>query len=177
MPKNVVDHTIHRILQTVIPEHKKLIKTNRTNQISPFGYFPLQQGLSTIVEAILLADVPDGAMYYATDLLEIREKVNGVWVTGIVSGGISAGALFDHYATNGNTSTTETDLYSDTVLANTLAADGDKLTADYTCVVDIVASSTERVKTYFGGQSVFIAATVLKFIRWQICKNTNRVGV
>ncbi len=35
--------------------------------------------------------------------------------------------LFDHYTSVGNVGTTETDLYSDTIVGGTLAVDGDKL--------------------------------------------------
>lgn len=57
--------------------------------------------------------------------------------------------LFDHYTSVGNVGTTETDLYSDTIAANTLAADGDKLEFMYSGTVDNGTSSIFRV--YFGG--------------------------
>lgn len=57
--------------------------------------------------------------------------------------------LFDHYTSVGNVGTTETDLYSDTIVGGTLAADGDKLEFMYGGTVDNGTNSVFRV--FFGG--------------------------
>ena len=64
-------------------------------------------------------------------------------------------SLFDHYATVNNGTTAETDLYSDTTAANQLLANGDKMFAQYggTFVGD--ATSTQRLRAYFGGTAIF----------------------
>lgn len=93
--------------------------------------------------------------------------VSGTWPTQTISmnGGITAGTssgtlalggtIFQHSADAGSSSTTETDLYSDTVLGNTLGAVGDRIEADY--VVDLTATggTTKTVRIYFGGTKIF----------------------
>lgn len=64
------------------------------------------------------------------------------------------GVIADFYTDAGNTSTTETDLYSYTTPANTLAADGEKITGDF--MVSYVANVvTKVVKLYFAGTVIF----------------------
>jgi len=66
----------------------------------------------------------------------------------IPPGGGQILCLFDHYTSVGNVGTTETDLYSDTIVANTLATNGDKLEFMYSGTFD--TSSTKRLKVYIG---------------------------
>lgn len=77
--------------------------------------------------------------------------------TGFTFGGKigSSGALFDHYATVGNVTTGETDLYSDTIAASTLANNGDKLEAEYGGLFVSSGTATREVKIYFGGTVIF----------------------
>lgn len=65
------------------------------------------------------------------------------------------GSIFDHFADANNGTTVETDLYSDTLIANTFATNGDKVFAQYggTFVGD--ATSTQRLRVYFGGTLIF----------------------
>lgn len=56
--------------------------------------------------------------------------------------------LFDHYTSVGNVGTDETDLYSDIIVANTLAANGDKLEFMYSGTFD--TSATKQLKVYMG---------------------------
>ncbi len=77
MPKNISDQTFKNIIPNALKEMKNLGKQNRTNQVSPLGYFPLPPGTSTTVEAD--ATIPDGSLYYATDLGKSRKKEAGVW--------------------------------------------------------------------------------------------------
>lgn len=64
-------------------------------------------------------------------------------------------ALFAHFADAGNLTTAETDLYSDSVPAGQLAADGDRLAAEYAGTFVGHATATRRLKAYFGGTAVF----------------------
>lgn len=57
--------------------------------------------------------------------------------------------LFDHYTSVGNVGTTETDLYSDTIVGGTLAANGDKLEFMYSGTM--AAGSLTIFRIYFGG--------------------------
>lgn len=68
---------------------------------------------------------------------------------------IEARMLFDHYADVGNVGTGEDDLYSDTIAAGQLAANGDKIVAQYALAFVSSATATRRVRAYFGGTSVF----------------------
>lgn len=71
------------------------------------------------------------------------------------SGGGGSGSmtsLFDHYADVGNVGAGEDDLYSDTVAANTLGANGDKLVAEY---AGVIATSGSTLKAYFAGTQIF----------------------
>ncbi len=61
--------------------------------------------------------------------------------------------IADHYA-DVPSGLTETDLYSDTLAADTLAVDGDKITALYACSL-IFSTSTKQIRVYFGGTAIF----------------------
>lgn len=65
------------------------------------------------------------------------------------------GILFDHFTDVGNSTTTETDLYSDTLIASTLATNGDKVTAVYAGTFVSSASATREIRVYFGGTLIF----------------------
>lgn len=65
------------------------------------------------------------------------------------------GVLFYHYADQGNTSTTETDLYSDTLAANVFGSNGDSLVADYGGVFVSSGTATRQLKLYLGGTAFF----------------------
>lgn len=63
--------------------------------------------------------------------------------------------LFVHYASVGNTTTSETDLYSDTIAAGQLAANGQSLEAEYGGTFVSSGTATREVKLYFGGTAIF----------------------
>lgn len=65
------------------------------------------------------------------------------------------GVIFDHYASVGNVSTTETDLYSDTIVANSLGTSGTKIEAEYGGTFVSSATATRQIKIYFGGTNIF----------------------
>ncbi len=72
-----------------------------------------------------------------------------------VATGVGIKTLFDHFADANNGTTVETDLYSDTIPAARLAANGEKLEAEYTGVFSGDATSTQQLKVYFGGTAIF----------------------
>lgn len=65
------------------------------------------------------------------------------------------GVIFDHFADAGNSTTTETDLYSDTTIANTLNGNGDKIEAIYAGIFVSSATATREIKIYFAGSVIF----------------------
>lgn len=69
-------------------------------------------------------------------------------------GGIS---LFDHYSDSGNTNTdgTDDDLYSDTLSADLLTNNGDKVEADYGGSFVSSGTATRRIKILFAGNVIF----------------------
>lgn len=69
-------------------------------------------------------------------------------------------SLFDHYINAGNVTTGETDLYSDTIAASQLGANGDKLEAEYGGVFVSSATATREIKVYFGGTVILDTGTL-----------------
>lgn len=65
------------------------------------------------------------------------------------------GVLFDHFADQGNGTTVETDLYSDTLVASQLFLNGDKLRCEYGGVFVSSATATRQLKVYFAGTLIF----------------------
>lgn len=65
------------------------------------------------------------------------------------------GAIFDHYADAGNSTTTETDLYSDTIAASQLSINGQGLIGTY--YVNSISSPTasSQIRMYFAGTLIF----------------------
>lgn len=61
------------------------------------------------------------------------------------------GTIFDHFVDAGNGTTVETDLYSDTLLANTFAVNGEKVFAEYGGTLLGHATATRQLKVYFAG--------------------------
>jgi hypothetical protein len=62
--------------------------------------------------------------------------------------------LFDHYADAGNVGSTETNLYSDSLAAGQLAANGDKLFAKYAFILTTASNCQPLIKIYFGGNLI-----------------------
>lgn len=82
-----------------------------------------------------------GANLYFTNYKAIRFSVGGT--------------IFNHYTDSGNSTTTETDLYTDTLLGNTFYANGDKVISQYGGTYTGAAASTQRLRTYLGGTLIF----------------------
>lgn len=71
------------------------------------------------------------------------------------------GTLFDFFADAGNTSTTETTLYTCSLPANLFALDGDKVFAEYTGTL-VGSGATKALKVKVGGNAIF-DSTALTF--------------
>lgn len=65
------------------------------------------------------------------------------------------GTIFDHFVDAGNTTTTETDLYTDSIPANTFATNGDKIKAEYHGIFVQHATATRELKVYFAGSVIW----------------------
>lgn len=61
------------------------------------------------------------------------------------------GTIFDHFADAGNSTTTETDLYSDTLAANIFGTNGDAVMATYAGTSAGSATATTQLKVYVAG--------------------------
>lgn len=70
------------------------------------------------------------------------------------------GTLFNHYASVGNSTTVETDLYSDTIAASALVDNGDRLEAEYGGSFVSSGTATRDIKIYFGGTQIFDTGTL-----------------
>ena len=81
----------------------------------------------------------------------------------------NGGTIFDHYADVSNISTGETDLYTDTTIANTLNTNGDKIVAKYG---GIFAGNvnTKTLRVYFAGTKIFDSGglSVASAASWEI---------
>lgn len=75
----------------------------------------------------------------------------GNWSTPSVS---SVSRLFSHFADVGNSGTSETDLYTDTISAGKLASNGDTIIAQYGGSVIGAATAAQEIKIYFGGTAI-----------------------
>lgn len=86
--------------------------------------------------------------------------------------------LFNHYASVGNSGTSETDLYSDTLAAGQLAADGDKIDAEYGGTFVSSATATRQVRLKFAGNTIFDsgALTLSLSSAWTMYVNVIRVS-
>lgn len=81
-------------------------------------------------------------------------------------------SLFTHFADVGNVGGGEDDLYSDTIAAGQLAANGDSLEVVYAGSILAHATNTRRIKVFFGGTAIYdTAATVYTTLNraWRLC--------
>jgi hypothetical protein len=86
------------------------------------------------------------------------------------------GIIFDHYADTGNTSTTETDLYSDSITAGTLSSNGGAITGFYSGIIVSSGTATRQLRVYFGGTLIYdsAAVTFASAADWMISFNVVR---
>ncbi len=117
--------------------------SQRINLYDIFGFIDTSTEIPTGAPSNIYGQfkIYNGALYF-------YDFLNNVWSS-------SGGSLFDHYATVGNSGTSETDLYSDTIVANTLNVNGDKLEIEYAGSFVSSGTATRQIKIYFGGVNIF----------------------
>lgn len=88
------------------------------------------------------------------------------------------GAIADFISDVQNTTTGETDLYTYTTKASTLAANGEKIIAEYTGINLGHATATRQVKVYFAGTQIFDggATTNAATLDWKLRVTVIRTG-
>lgn len=109
----------------------------------------------------------DADLTFATDTLSVtKAEVKAGGSTGTIAK--VGGTIKTFYATAAG-STTETDLYSYTVPANVLNADGEKLIAQYAGYFD-AGTNNGRLRIYFAGTQIFdsTAITYAAITSWNI---------
>jgi hypothetical protein len=89
----------------------------------------------------------------------IRMVVDFTGYVGVLAGTSTqfakvGGAIFDHYTDGGSVGTAETTLATDTIAANTLATNGDKIKATYGLTL-ANSASTKQPKLYFAGSAIW----------------------
>lgn len=86
--------------------------------------------------------------------------------------------IFENYQDAPNTTTVETDIFPNTLIANTFANDGEKVLADYSGVTVAHATATRQIRAYFGGTLVYdstaIATTAIA--HWSVHMKLIRSG-
>lgn len=110
------------------------------------------KGFASQLVPILTVEDANSHVLFQVDINGRPGTIIGALTSGIYAKG--GGTLFDHYADVGSVSTTETNLYSDSIPALTLGVNGDKLTAIYG-VSFVNSTSTKRVRLYFAGTVIF----------------------
>jgi len=88
------------------------------------------------------------------------------------------GTIFDAFADAGNSTTTETDLHTYTTPANTLEANGAKISSNYAGTFVSSATATRQMKVYFGGTAIFDSGTltISASAAWDVKVNIIRVS-
>ena len=79
-------------------------------------------------------------------------------IAGLTAKSINLGLahpLFDHFADVGNTGTSETDLYLDSIAGSTLANNGEKIEATFAGTFIASATATRQLRLYFGGTLIY----------------------
>lgn len=64
------------------------------------------------------------------------------------------GTIIDHFTDAGSTGTGETDLYSDSIIANTFVTNADKVKAEYGVLLTN-STSSKRLRLYFAGTAIW----------------------
>lgn len=153
--KQTLDNMTPEILQAINEIIREAIRTHihdgnfsqRINLIDIFGNIQTVTAEPSVAPANIYDQfqIYNGRFYY-------YDFLNNVWKY-VLPGGVQA--LFDHYADANNTNTAETDLYTDTLAAGQLGANGAKITARFQGIFTGAATATQQLKAYFGGTAIY----------------------
>lgn len=97
--------------------------------------------------------IPGGLAWCIAGIKVLFGRVSSLMSSSSTAGG-QIRCLFDHYNTVGNVGSAETDLYSDTIVGDTLAANGDKLQVIY--AGNCTNPTSKQLRVYFGGSVIYI---------------------
>lgn len=98
------------------------------------------------------ASLYNPGIYFASDTSGIYRSDGTAWTQVVTS---RYTPLFDYFADAGNVGTGEDDLYSSTLAAGQLDADGAKLETLYAGTFALSATATRQLRVYFGGSLIF----------------------
>lgn len=144
------DYTLSLIVGGVL---KQALKITSAGMFQLRGKFSLYNNAAPTDGQVLIGNTAGGTFDASTLTPGAGISVTNAGGAITVSGSVAP--LFDHFADAGNTSTTETDLYSDTIAAGQLGTNGDKLQVEYGGLFVSSATATREVRIYFGGSVIF----------------------
>lgn len=122
------------------------------------SYWKLFATATTVGKALLQLSNPSAIRFIRIDAGNTVTALNASDFLTAIGGASGAGAtatLFNHSASEGNVTTGETDVYSDTIAAAQLTATGQKLLAEYGGVYVSSGTATRQIKAKFAGTIVF----------------------
>lgn len=138
-----------------------LLGTSATGSLAPVTDAGLTyNALTNTLATTTFVGALTGNASTATALATSR-TINGVGFDGTANIVIPVPTtLFTHFADAGNATTAETDLYSDTLAAGQLSANGQTVEAEYAGVFVSSGTATRQVRLYFGGTLIFDSGTL-----------------
>lgn len=114
---------------------------------------------STYTEKGLNSNLPvayDGGGYVKGDFSgNFLRAQNADTADNLTTGSPYIKAIFDNYTDVNNGTTSETDLYSNSITAGLLAVNGDKILATYQIVCTGAALASQDMRIYFGGTLIY----------------------
>lgn len=133
--------------------------------IGTFAFRPTSNGTNAIRlqdaaggNNVLVADTSNIRIGIAKTTPTVTLDVNGI--IGLLAGASTTiakagGTIFSYNTDAGNSTTTETDLYTDSVPASALGTNKDKIEARYGGEMVSSATATRQLKVYFAGTAIF----------------------
>lgn len=116
------------------------------------GTASAQTAPAKFIPGTLLSTIESGTKEYNNAHYETNNALNRYAIGGYIK---------DFYTDAGNTTTTETDLYSYTTKANTLAADGEKLVVEFSGYFVASPTANRVLRIYFAGSQIASTGTIV----------------